>query len=268
MSSMQILTSPSGGLWSYPEEIGPSSSPAGSVAGIVHDLGNLIQIASSAVRIVARDPSIRTAGLEPVIDGARTSLERAGALVRRIIGTASERAPAIEPVNVETCLAEIEALIQAMPERAIQLNVQTNSDLPLVRCDPLALQNAVLNLVFNARDAMPDGGVISVRAMGTAFRSDEGVEVRVADRGVGMKPDTIARAFEPFFTTKCDGLGGIGLAMVERFAREAGGHVRIESEYGVGTTVTLQLPASRPPSLRTASQPPSSTQRSHQESDQ
>ncbi len=244
MSRTQTIPSTGGGLESYPENGGSIASPAESVAGIVHDLGNLIQIASSAVNIVARNPTIHTAGLEPAIDGAKTSLERAGALVRRTIGMASERATAVEQVSVAPCLAEVEALIQATSERTIRLDIQASADLPLVTCDPLALQNAVLNLLFNARDAMPDGGVISIRAVAISLGSAPGIELRVADTGVGMKPDTIVRAFHPFFTTKCDGLGGIGLPTVARFAQEVGGRVLIESEYGVGTTVRLQLPAS------------------------
>jgi signal transduction histidine kinase len=222
-------------------------SPAESTTGLVHDLGNLIQIASSAVNLVSRNPSIHTAGLELVIAGAKKSLERAGALVRQTISMASDRAVAVEQVSLEACLAEVEALIQATWERSIQLHVQVSSDLPLVTCDPLALQNAVLNLLFNARDAMPDGGAISISAAAISLESGvPGVELRIADNGIGMTPDTIIRAFDPFFTTKCDGSGGIGLPMVDRFARDVGGRILIESEYGVGTTVTLKLPALQP----------------------
>jgi len=224
--------------------------PTESAAGIIHDLGNLIQIASSALNIVGRNPSIHAADLEPVIAGAKSSLERAGALVRQTIGIARERANAVEEVSLADCISEIESLLQITWEPSIQLDVRAASDLPAVKCDPLALQNAVLNLLFNARDAMPNGGAISVRA--EQLDAGEGVELRVTDSGVGMKPDTIVRAFDPFFTTKSDGLGGIGLPMVKRFVQEAGGRVLIESEYGVGTTVRLQLPAS---SQSAASQP-------------
>jgi signal transduction histidine kinase len=209
-------------------------------AGVVHDLGNLIQIASSALNIMARNPNIRTSGLEPVIAGARTSLDQASALVRRTIGAAHAE-EAIE-VSLPDCLAEIEAVVAGNWEGMARLHVHIVSNLPQVRCDPLGLKNAVLNLLFNARDAMPDGGVILLRAE----EADEGhVEVRVSDSGVGMKPETVARAFDPFFTTKPGGMGGVGLPMVKRFAEEAGGIVLIESEFGVGTTVILKMPASR-----------------------
>jgi signal transduction histidine kinase len=146
-----------------------------------------------------------------------------------------------------TCFIEIKKLLQTAWAGHIQLDVWAAPYLPPLACDPLALQSAVLNLLFNARDAMPDGGVISLRAEAIWSDAGERIELRVVDSGVGMTADTITRAFEPFFTTKPNGLGGVGLPMVQRFAREAGGRVLIESEYGVGTTVRLQLPASLQP---------------------
>ena len=211
-------------------------------AGVIHDLGNLIQIATSAVTILAGNPRVHTTDLEPVLAGARTSLERAGVLVRRTAGVMRERSPSFEYVSLADCLEDIKALTRI--SWVHQLNATISSDVPPVRCDRLSLENALLNLLFNARDAMPDGGVIYLQA---AAVSDEAgttfVELRVTDSGIGMKPETIERAFEPFFTTKPDGLGGIGLPMVRRFADEAGGDVSIESAFGVGTTVMLRLPA-------------------------
>jgi len=221
----------------------PAAFP--QTAGIVHDLGNLIQIASSAVNIVARRlPSSYSHDLDPVIAGAKTSLARAGILVRQTIGMSREQATEVEQVSVTACLAEIETLIQITWDNRIRLDVRAGPNLSPVKCDPLALQNAILNLVFNARDAMPDGGVISIYAASVLLGPDvSGIEVRVVDSGIGMTVDTIMRAFDPFFTTKSDGLGGVGLPMVELFARDAGGRVFIESEYGIGTAVILQLPA-------------------------
>jgi signal transduction histidine kinase len=210
MSHMQTIAG-SGSGPSLPTNVGRSPVfPPETAAGIIHDLGNLIQIASSAVNIVARDPSIQAAELVAVIAGAKTSLERAGALVRQTMGAVIERAMAVEQVSVVACLAEIEALVQVSWEEDIRLDVRVDQDVPSVTCDPLALQNAVLNLLLNARDAMPDGGVISMRAETISLPTGAGVELRIADSGVGMTQDTVARAFDPFFTTKCDGLGGVG----------------------------------------------------------
>ena len=146
-------------------------------AGIVHDLGNLIQVASSALNRVARDPSVSTdPALEPVIASARTALQRAGALVRDTMGRALEAPRGIEHTDLSRCLAEVETLIRSAWELQIRFEVRIGSDLPPAICDRLGLQNAVLNLVFNARDAMPDGGSISIEPAVTPRRSVRHVE--------------------------------------------------------------------------------------------
>jgi len=218
---------------------------AAPTAGVVHDLGNLIQIATSAVNLIARDPTVRTTGaLEPMIARARMSLERAGALVQVTLGAASGVGEALEFTSLAACLAEVQTLLQVQP--GVSLVVEVDPDLPWPRCSRLGLQNAVINLLLNARDALPDGGVISLSAT-TAFPGAIApvVVLRVTDNGVGMNADTMARAFEPFFTTKRPGLGGCGLPMVRRFVQEAAGRVEIESAVGRGTTVSLWLPAVR-----------------------
>jgi signal transduction histidine kinase len=135
-------------------------------------------------------------------------------------------------------------MIQHMWNSDIRLHIRTSSDLLAVTCSRIGLQNAILNLVFNARDAMPNGGVVSIVAQEISDgTSSTDVEISVADTGVGMTREVIDRAFNTFFTTKPTGLGGFGLPMVKHFAEGAGGWVEIESESGVGTTVTLGLPA-------------------------
>ncbi|MET3521878.1 sensor histidine kinase [Mesorhizobium abyssinicae] len=213
-------------------------------AGIVHDLGNLIQVASSALNRVARDTTVSTTpDLAPVIASARTALQRAGALVRETIGRAAEAPRDMESTDLRNCLAEVETLIRSAWGLQIRLEVHIESDLPLVICDPLGLQNAVLNLVFNARDAMPEGGSISMDVAVVDKGDGAFVELRVADTGIGMTQETMLRAFDPFFTTKCQGLGGIGLPMVKHFAERHDGSVEIDSALGLGTTVILRLPA-------------------------
>jgi signal transduction histidine kinase len=216
-------------------------SSAISTAGAIHDLGNLIQIASSAINIVARMPDMSATHSAPMLDRAKTSLEQAGALVRQTMGFMRDRTIASVSSNVSMCLADVANLIGSISESGLAVDVHVEPGLPDVRCDPIGLRRAVLNLVFNARDAMAGHGLISIQAR-TSLRG--GVEIRVADTGVGMSPATIARVFDPFFTTKSDGLGGIGLPMVERFVRDAGGEIAIVSEPGAGTTVTLRLPQS------------------------
>jgi signal transduction histidine kinase len=215
-----------------------------SRAGVVHDLGNLIQVALSGLNRVARDPAIScTPDLEPVIASARTALHSAGALVRETIGGPRESSRESATTDIGACLIELEALIGSTLEPGIDVRLRFASDLPLAGCDRLGLQNAVLNLIFNAREAMPDGGLISINAAAVVSGEDVAIELRIVDSGIGMKPETVVRAFDPFFTTKGPGLGGVGLPMVKRFAEETGGSVGIESTFGAGTIVILRLPA-------------------------
>ncbi|PZV34573.1 sensor histidine kinase [Mesorhizobium kowhaii] len=215
-----------------------------STAGVVHDLGNLIQVASSALNHLGRDPNISMApGVGFVIAGAKTALERAGCLVRQTIRTAGEIQGETPNANVGVCLADLQSIIRCAWDANVHLEVRVGSDLPLVRCDQVGLQNAVLNLLFNARDAMPDGGLVSVHA--SVSEDSNQVDVRVEDHGIGMTSETMVRAFDLFFTTKGEGLGGVGLPMVKRFVEESGGSIDVESTLGSGTIMTLRLPVMR-----------------------
>lgn len=153
---------------------------------------------------------------------------------------------ASEGPAVCTGLHEVEGVIRASWNRRYKLEVHIASDLPHVSCDPVSLQAAVVSLLLNARDAMPKGGVILLRAEMISKSVIPSIDISVTDAGVGMTAETLARAFEPFFTTKSDGLGGVGLPMVERFVYEAQGRILVESEFGVGTTVIMRLPAFNP----------------------
>jgi signal transduction histidine kinase len=210
-----------------------------AAASVVHDLGNLIQIATSAINILVRTPDMPALHAGPILHRARTSLDHAGAIVRQNIGVARDRAVKKAQSNVAACLMDVAALLDVMDEAELSLEIEIAGDLPDTRCDSIGLRRAVLNLVLNARDAMAGKGIVLIQAR----EIEAAVELRVIDQGVGMSPTVMARVFDPFFTTKNDGLGGIGLSMVERFVRNAGGAVSIESEPGVGTAVVLRLPA-------------------------
>ncbi|BCH28810.1 hypothetical protein MesoLjLc_07400 [Mesorhizobium sp. L-8-10] len=149
----------------------------------------------------------------------------------------------VEAFSVPACLTEIEVLVKGTWEPKIRFDLRASPDLPLLICSRAGLQSAIMNLLFNARDAMPGGGVISLvaAAIYEGHIATE-IEVLVTDSGFGMATDTLLRAIDPFFTTKTTGLGGLGLPMVTHFAEEAGGRLYIESEPGIGTIVTLRLP--------------------------
>ena len=220
-------------------------------AGIVHDLGNIIQILSGTVDVLDQHPTIKaTKALQPTIDRAVTSLERARALIKQVLSFACENAGERESVDLAICLAALERLLRWIGKSQMRIEIQVAADMPPVFCNRWNLENAILNLALNARDAMPEGGVLSLMAVPSLHRGVmAGVALRVSDTGCGMSPETVGRAFDPFFTTKTGARGsGLGLTMVRRFAQDAGGNVTIESEPGLGTTVTLQLPLRPGPS--------------------
>jgi signal transduction histidine kinase len=224
-----------------------SSASALAAAGLVHDLGNLIQIASSAIAIVSRTPDMPANHAGPMLRRASSCLDHAGAIVRNSIGLLRDSDGIAGSVDVAACLGHIADLMDGLGQPAIGVELAVEPGLPEVRCDPLALHSALLNLAFNARDAMMGCGLIAMSARSIADGAvATGVEIAIADDGIGMSSATIANAFDPCFTTKTDGLGGVGLPMVERFVVEAGGEIRIESAPGLGTTVFLRLPAAAP----------------------
>jgi signal transduction histidine kinase len=226
---------------------GRDLAPQTLIAGTAHDLGNLIQIASSSFNRLARDPTVLTSeALGPVVAAGALALNRAGEMVRRRVGLSQSALPADPCTDVGDCIRELDVISRSTWEPGrFSIELRLEPDLPQARCDRQGLQNALLNLVLNARDAMPDGGVISVEAV-MSRGSRPMIRLRVGDRGIGMTRDTMLSAFEPFFTTKGSGLGGFGLPMVRHFVESHGGTVRLESVPAKGTTVILDLPAVPP----------------------
>jgi signal transduction histidine kinase len=206
----------------------------------------MIQRLSSTVDVLDQHPTIKaTTALQPTIDRAVNSLERARALIKQILSFARETHSKQESVDIALCLAGMERLQRWIGKNDLGIDIRADADMPPVICNRGNLENAILNLVLNARDATPKGGALSIRA--TASRDGDGtvtgVALRVSDNGRGMTRETMARAFDPFFTTKTGARGtGLGLTMVRRFAQETGGSVVIESTSVLGTTVTLRLP--------------------------
>ena len=151
-------------------------------------------------------------------------------------------------------IGTIEELLRRSIGEKITMKIEDAADLWLVRCDANQLENALLNLAINARDAMPEGGTLTIATSNIRARSRAGVDSRhqarricpardFSDTGVGMPPEVQARAFDPFYTTKPIGQGtGLGLSMIYGFIRQSEGSVRIESEVGKGTTIEICLP--------------------------
>ncbi|OEO28506.1 hypothetical protein VW23_004400 [Devosia insulae DS-56] len=212
-----------------------------ALAGLVHDLRNYIQIATSAINIMSRHADVAASdSLGSIVAHAADSLQRAGELVRH--SDDPDRAIA-DDLGLSDSLAEMAPLLRYAcgPDIRIKLLVGL---VPRIRCGRLGLQNALLNLALNARDAMPMGGTLSISATLANGPETPEVELVVADTGHGMPQVILERAFEPHFSTKPSGAGhGMGLSGVRRFIEQLGGRVYIASAEQVGTTVTLRLPA-------------------------
>ncbi len=222
--------------------------------GIAHDFNNLLAGISGSLELMsARLASGRAADASRYIETAQGAARRAAALTHRLL--AFSRRQTLNPVvaDVGALCRDMEDLLRRSIGPSIEMSVDVACDAWPIMIDDHQLENALLNLVINARDAMPGGGRLAIRIANR--RLDEGraealdvapgdfVVLSIADTGVGMTPDVIARAFDPFFTTKPTGQGtGLGLSMVYGFVRQSGGQVTIASSAGAGTTVEVHLP--------------------------
>ncbi len=220
--------------------------------GIAHDFNNLLQgILGSLDLAQKRIEQGRFDGLAEYNAQARASAERAKALTHRLLAFSRRQPLEPRPVQANRLVREMEPLLRRTIGESIRLEFDLEPALWTTRCDPNQLDSAILNLAINARDAMPDGGALTIRSHN--ILSDDGptdparargkIRIAVTDTGTGMPPDVIDRAFDPFYTTKPIGQGtGLGLSMVYGFMRQSGGEAKIESAIGRGTTVSLYLP--------------------------
>ncbi|WP_339501663.1 response regulator [Pseudomonas silesiensis] len=223
--------------------------------GIAHDFNNMLTGIIGSLELLRRRLARgRTEDLDSLIDLGVTSANRAAGLTHRLLAFSRRQSLDSKPVQMNTLVISMGELLQRSINESIQLDMQLSEQLWVAEADPNQLESALLNLVINARDAMPDGGQLVVktsnRHLDRAFtlahsNLDPGdyVMLSVTDTGCGMPQSTINRAFDPFFTTKPIGQGtGLGLSMIYGFSKQSRGHVAIQSEVGNGTTVSLFLP--------------------------
>jgi CheY-like chemotaxis protein len=226
--------------------------------GLAHDFNNLLAgIVGSLDLMQSRIRQGRTGELQRYIDAAMTSSQRAAALTHRLLAFSRRQPLDPKPIEANKLVAGMEDLLRRTLGPSVSLEMVLAGGLWRTLCDPVQLESAVLNLSINARDAMPEGGKLTIEtcnahlddAYAAAQRDvtpGQYVCICVTDTGSGMPPDVIARAFDPFFTTKPLGQGtGLGLSMVYGFTKQSEGHVRIYSEPGQGTTVKMYLPRYR-----------------------
>ncbi|WP_077146337.1 PAS domain-containing protein [Sphingopyxis sp. KK2] len=237
--------------------------------GVAHDFNNLLMAIHSSLELLARrtedDPQIAK-----LVDNSLKAAERGAALTQRMLAFARRQELVTEDVALEPLVAGMMDLLGRSLGPSFEIRTDFPGDLPAVRADVNQLEMALLNLVVNARDAMPAGGIIVISAAATTpdraalpeLAAGDHIRLTVEDRGPGMDAETLARAADPFFTTKGIGKGtGLGLSMVHGFARQLGGALQLESRPGEGTRAHIWLaPGSacpRPPQAAASAASPS-----------
>ncbi|CAI8986789.1 two-component system, cell cycle sensor histidine kinase and response regulator CckA [Pseudomonas sp. IT-P4] len=223
--------------------------------GIAHDFNNMLTGIIGSLELLRRRLARgRTEDLDSLIDLGVTSANRAAGLTHRLLAFSRRQSLDSKPVEMNSLVISMDELLQRSINETIRLDMQLDEQLWVAEADPNQLESALLNLVINARDAMPNGGRLLVSTANQHFDEDftqgqnsldagDYVVLSVTDTGCGMPQSTINRAFDPFFTTKPIGQGtGLGLSMIYGFSKQSGGHVAIHSVVGEGTTVSLFLP--------------------------
>ena len=222
--------------------------------GIAHDFNNLLQGITGSLELIRLKLRLGMAGdVENLVGRAMGSAKRAASMTHRLLAFSRRQPLDPKPVDVNELVTQTEVLLRRTVGEGITLNLFTQPDLWTTLCDASQLESALLNLAINARDAMPNGGSLTIETanarLDAAYARHNDVQpgdyicVGVSDTGVGMAPDVLAKAFDPFFTTKPIGQGtGLGLSMIYGFVKQSKGHVRLYSEPGIGTSVKLYLP--------------------------
>ena len=222
--------------------------------GIAHDFNNLLQIIAGNLETVERHLPPGNDRLARATGQALAGARRAAALTRRLLGFSRRQALDPRPVDVNHLMGGMSELLHRSLGETVTVEVARPAGLWRIEVDPNELESAILNLAVNARDAMEAGGRLTIETANAQIdeayaathpevRPGQYVMLSVSDTGIGMDAATLTHAFEPFFTTKPAGKGtGLGLSQVYGFARQSGGHVKICSKPGQGTTVKLYLP--------------------------
>ncbi len=214
-------------------------------AAVAHDFNNLLTVIGGTCALLEQ-----TGAEREHVQQVRLACDRAAALVRRLLDLVRRRAREPSAVDVNALIERAGPLLQRLAGERVELSLTLSPDLPPVRADPVQLEQVLLNLVANSRDAMPAGGDLRVetrRAPASAAPArPAAVVVSVRDTGRGMEPAVAAQAFEPFFSTKLGGSAGLGLATVREVVAEAGGWLALSSRPGEGTTVEVHLPEAQP----------------------
>ena len=221
--------------------------------GITHDFRNLLCMLSSGLNVAEANSEDPTK-LALAFNAIRQGLERGQKLTDRLLAFAGNHhlEPGLKPIN--TLLAELRTFLSYGAGPGIRVVLNLAPDLPSCLVDPPRVTGAIFNLVVNARDAMPSGGVIRISTSRPRSRAggngEDFVRLRIRDSGGGMAPDVLGKIFEPFFTTKGDHGTGLGIPQVQALMRQVGGKLRVRSVVGKGTTFDLYFPVQAEPSVK------------------
>jgi signal transduction histidine kinase len=224
--------------------------------GIAHDFNNMLGAIAAALNLIERRIQKGDFGIERYVKAANQATERGASMTRRLLAFARKQALSPQTVDANDMIVQMSDLLGSTLGEHIRIETVPAPGLWATNADLSQLENAVLNLAINARDAMPEGGRLTIETGNAYLDADyckhysevepgQYVMIAITDTGPGMPPDVIARAFDPFFTTKPEGVGtGLGLSQVYGFVRQSRGHTKIYSEPGAGTTVKIYLPRS------------------------
>jgi PAS domain S-box-containing protein len=222
--------------------------------GIAHDFNNMLAVVMGSLELLKRRVGVSDARAQRYAEAAMDGARRAAVLTQRLLAFSRQQPLRPEPVDANKLVAGMSDLLRRALGADVQLETVLAGGLWRTSADPNQLENVILNLAVNARDAMPQGGRLTIETQNThldaryvashlGVPSGQYVMIALTDTGVGMSEEVIAKAFDPFFTTKEVGKGtGLGLSQVYGFVKQTGGHVKIYSEIGHGTTVKVYLP--------------------------
>lgn len=223
-------------------------------AGLAHDFNNLLQVVNGNLELVThtKDPE----RVKRYVAAAQSAAERGAKLTRQLLAFARKTRLEPRPLNLTHLVSEFSELIESSVNKQVDIHLSLRRGLQHVVVDPDQLEMALLNIVNNARDAMPNGGLVTISTLPRHLNGDAAahdlpsgdyVVLQIEDNGEGMSPEVLERATEPFFTTKGTGKGtGLGLAMASGFVRQSGGRLEIESTPGKGTLVRMLFPVMQP----------------------
>jgi signal transduction histidine kinase len=225
--------------------------------GIAHDFNNMLGVVIGALDLMRRRLKVDEFGIGSFIDVAMKAAERSATLTQRLLAFARQQPLAPEPVDANRMIADMSELLRSTLGEQVEIETVLAAGLWKTSVDPHRLESAIINVAINSRDAMPEGGKLTIETgnvyLDEAYCSQNAevspgqfVMIAVSDKGTGMTPEVAARAFDPFFTTKPAGKGtGLGLSQVFGFIKQSLGHIKIYSEPGTGTTVKIYLPRLR-----------------------